>query len=324
MIVCCLYLPTADACRRKNTTQRRMLKECGKEVQNLTRRHPAEPFVILGDFNGKRQWVNRQISRWENCGMVSLVPDGNPRTFMRHGVRHSAIDHIVVNGMQIPAKDCKARVIQDWDGSDHLPLFAKIPLTFRHINNNQWQPVRGKRFVARNIQRCPVAVKTGIRDDNRWAPLAQLCDPLPPPEPLAREFTEVSRTVAEGHEGLVKDFRPPNNDLSRVRRYPPYCSRESKRLITERRRLFSQLMRAPVAQKAQIEPRYVRLAKEARASAKKDRAISWHRSVIKGARCLVRNDAKAYWRFIKSVSGQGRSGSAMLTQPIKNNRGSLE
>ena len=68
-------------------------------------------------------------------------------------------------------------------------------------------------------------------------------------------------------------------------------------------------MSAPTPQKPQIERQYKDLAKEARASAKQDRAVFWHRSVLKGARCLVRNDAKAYWRFIKSVSGQGRAGS---------------
>ena len=130
--------------------------------------------------------------------MVALVPQGNPRTLIRQGVRCSAIDHMLVNGMQIPTNDCKARVIRDWDGSDHLPLFAKIPLTFQQRDNgNQWQPVRGKRFVARNIQRCPASVVSEIRDDNRWTPLAQLCDPLPAPEALATEFTEVSRKVAE-------------------------------------------------------------------------------------------------------------------------------
>ena len=50
VIVCCIYLPTTAACRRNNTTQRQMLKECGKEVQNLVCRHPAEPFVIMGDL----------------------------------------------------------------------------------------------------------------------------------------------------------------------------------------------------------------------------------------------------------------------------------
>ena len=325
VIVCCIYLPTTAACRRNNTTQRRMLKECGKEVQNLVRRHPAEPLVIMGDLNCKRQWLNRQISKWGDCGMVALVPQGNPRTLIRQGVRYSAIDHMLVNGMQIPTNDCKARVIRDWDGSDHLPLFAKIPLTFQQRDNgNQWQPVRGKRFVARNIQRCPASVVSEIRDDNRWTPLAQLCDPLPAPEALATEFTEVSRKVAEGHEDLVRDPRPPSNNLSRVQRYPPYCSKKSKRLIERRRCKFRQLMSAPTPQKPQIERQYKDLAKEARASAKQDRAVFWHRSVLKGARCLVRNDAKAYWRFIKSVSGQGRAGSSMLTQPVKNARGSLE
>ena len=106
-----------------------------------------------------REWfIGHGDHSWAYARMGSV-------TLIRQGVRYSAIDHMLVNGMQIPTNDCKARVIRDWDGSDHLPLFAKIPLTFQQRDNgNQWQPVRGKRFVARNIQRCPASVISEIRD----------------------------------------------------------------------------------------------------------------------------------------------------------------
>ena len=100
------------------------MAELQQQVESLHRKFPEDPIIIMGDWNLKSEDMG-MVREW-SPGMECVEVNGAPRTFHSRGQEEGGdIDHVVIdrNHRWVTGK---ARVLRDWDLSDHWPIAVSM------------------------------------------------------------------------------------------------------------------------------------------------------------------------------------------------------
>lgn len=316
IIVGSVYLPG-----QKGKGRREAVKAVKEAVIRLRSKYPNLPMLIGGDWNEKREAVASRMASW-NTSLVVREVSGADETWHR-GAQRSAIDHWVVTQNWLE-RTSKARVVRSWDISDHWSIGINVESGVQGVHN---QVQSGEETVRRPLARLDKAKLhekfDQIYGHNRFAALASSIEAEPPSfVEGVQAFVEVSEKVAE-EVGVIEAER--SEEKSRKYR----LSWKAIRAIRRRRRMAAALDRAQVnegtdpADLEHLVSTYEAAKKEAKELIQRDKRISWETFIARGVQHLQDGEYGKFWRWIRTVSGKGRSRTKGVA-PVRDEQGELQ
>ncbi len=301
VVVACVYIPHGP-------DRARALGSLSTNLAYVTNHFPADPVIMLGDWNMNGASLQRRCAEWPR-GMGVKPRRGDIPTHRRG----RAIDHIVISDHQ-SHRGRQATVHVEWDLSDHYPVTCGVPLDGQSVDTMEepgpeWQQPR-KRI------RVPLVVDAkGVRTSNYWSPLMQDVSPgsLECAEMskkdlcnrLADKFITASHRIAKEHE-LYAEATPRK----------AYIKKRVKNAIDKRRRLSLQCTRTFDDSTRALLMVQLKVAQDnARKVVALDRRQRWRKAIVKAARDFRRNP-REYWRWASSTTGWRRRPGGRNVQPV--------
>lgn len=303
-----------------------------RQLVRLRQKHPADPILVVGDWNCRREALAKRLERWR-LGMVLASVRGSPRSFSRG--QHGDIDHMVISAEHVHLLG-DVKVMRGWDLADHWPVCAAIDGRRNPLAAGVGEP----REVMRGLPYRPGPKSAeqkeeqtqqwlGIQSSNYWAPLLELVEheegegEAEPPalaaetlDAAAQTFTDTSFQLAR-EMGLTADVDPG------VKVRKPLVSAGHRRTVRKRLRAYRRVREAEGAQeREEAQQAYVDARADARRSARKEARARWHASLAKGAAQLT-EEPRAFWRWASDLGGWKLKAAARGLQPIRDEHGKL-
>lgn len=117
-----IYLPSGGSCQKKCTE---CLQKILNEYDTIMEKEPRASVVILGDFNIKRQLLEKRI-KTKKTALTCLKVMGDGLTFHRKGTTWSNVDSMLVSPKAEQELN-PADIVHEWiNYSDHFPLVTKL------------------------------------------------------------------------------------------------------------------------------------------------------------------------------------------------------
>ena len=292
-IIVNIYIPPQGYTNRKEA-----LASLKGLVTHLLDRHLDSKILILGDWNGSVDTIQRWLNR--SRLPLSLVPTtGSPFTYFRNG-RGSALDHMVVSeeGRSSVSNVC---VDRKYTLSDHL--YIKLSIHASRVNSQEVVPIR--RMNTKRISSVP---STDISNNNRWRLLDTSVDR--DLEEVLDNFQTVSREVAE-EVGAIQnendDFEGPTYKLSSA----------AKRAIKRRQTLFQIWLNdeAPLCTGPKWND-YIVAKNRSKTLIRESSNVSWNKYVLKAAKHYDEGEMRDFWNWSKSLLGRRHCSISQLDGPI--------
>ena len=302
-----------------------VMEALSRYLMQQVQKEPDTDVVVMGDFNMKPDRLRRWLKR-KRLPMGIVPVRGSAMTrHLRGGKATSAIDHVIAT-RPILREGAWVRVIRSWDCSDHWPIVCSIPLEAKQTAkeggdpSQQKQRAQNRRRIDRTLLQGAVAAQ--IAHHNMWEPLLEeLADEGTPADKAAERMAEVTWEVAEACGAVIHSHEQGKQEVKyhtlRVR---------TKRAIDKRRRLAARLMdmaeageqgiRGDAQAAAALWAEYHEARHQATHMARTDRMKAWYESIAKNAAKVRTGDPSGYWRWIKWVTGRGKTGTQRTVQPV--------
>ena len=305
----------------KRREQTRILKDLAKVVKAEMQR--VQYVAVLGDFNNDRDMITKRLET-QQVGLKLLDVDGNAATFHRSTTgRQTAIDHVLVSP-QLRPHAAKAKVLTEWDFSDHYPISADFDFPTALTTAASGMQLTRRKFDCSKI---PGAGKK-IRQSNRYLPLLTLMQGDVTDEAMddvANKFVEASQALAEEIIGV-----PP------ARRHKGFISRNTKKLVLERSAMHGEVRAATATYNADpseeskdelgvVRSRYRLVARRVEANVKAERTKHFQQYVGEAVALVTRRNFRKLFQWCKGfINGEKARGSKnQITTPVRNTQGEL-
>ena len=314
VLVGSVYVPT------KKTYHKEIFKQLSELV--ASERTKVQHVVLLGDFNNGREDMAKKIMKY-HLGLELLDVEGDPGTWHRNpGKRMTAIDHIVASSTLRQHAD-KARVLREWEFSDHFPIAADF-----HFSSKKAVATEAKR---RRIDCRKILVsKNEIRQSNRFEALRTLMaeDDIDDSkiDAVATSFVTESQTLADEVLGPEP-----------VRRHKDFISGKAKALIFERSKQHGNVVKAEVElrrhpEDAGAENRVRNARKQYQASVVKaaeeiklEKTKQYQAYINEATSMVDRQNFKKFFKWCKGFKNGKKSLSSRSQSmtPMRNSSGEL-
>lgn len=277
-----------------------VLHGLARAVSSIRGRHPDDVIVLVGDFNRSLAELQRITSGWPIP--LSVLPNrGNVPTHSRG----RAIDHIAYWGNPDVGTIPPAKVLEDWDISDHQPVVGRIP----YLVDRAVPAQAMAEAMAMGRQRIQVQVPEKRRDiasNNYWAPLAEECLEMDDVTAIASRWTEGCHEVATDLGLHSKPFSGKST-----------LSKSTLRRIARRRQRYKALREALRRQVRVAEAREAYHTARTRCRKRLHRQADkkW-RNQVRLAHARLLHRPKRYWRWANSTAGWRGKDSAAGIQPV--------
>jgi exonuclease III len=278
--------------------------------------------MLLGDFNLNRENITKKTDRVD-MQVQLLDVEGDPGTWHRDPKKQvTAIDHVLTSP-DLARLCSKARVLRQWDFSDHFPITVDVHIPRGGVTKlPAIARLRTEGILGRE------GAKKRVIQDNRYAALLVDSDgdPKEALDALAAGFVTVTKEIAAEEE--KHDQRPKGL------RHEFGISRKARNLIRWRSKVHAVFIQAAKASRADTEDveladeaeraqkHYERVASEAATVIREEKGKQWQKYVNKGVQHLSNDDTRRAHTFINSVVTGKRRG--LRHSPIRNEEGVLE
>lgn len=291
-----IYIPHQTEARKT------ALKDLKRGIQNEYNSNLDARILVMGDWNMEQVRVQKLLQKWRLPVQVTRCL-GNPATF-RRGNTLSSLDHIITsNCLESHIKKCK--VNRNWDLSDHWPVQLTLRFNVREGTQEHVEDLPASRI---NLDTVLLQNKGNeVRDDNRWAVLAELLETSDNDEGIDIDVAlSLQNTLRDISEDLEIAKQPRRN------RKRKYClSKKARRAVDRRRKFYKEwIASGDLSQMSAAYIRYENAKKDAKAIIRECNNISWLRFIEAGSSKLSDNDMGGFWNWAKQITGRGKNGPA--------------
>jgi exonuclease III len=278
-------------------------KEVKPELRRVSTINPAQPLIVLGDFNLDRAHLIKLLRAWK-VELEPLSVRGSKKT-SKAGQGEGQPDHILANR---PARKAltQAKAIKEGHTSDHSPLAAKF-------KGGQGQPAATTPNVKEKF--LPKKVLKAAEDlafDPGWETLLALPAELPIKDLLAA-FTE----RAKGAMALVGAVRVPAPPSHRKRKRSFPESESTKELHEERRKLRVCLR---TDGKGKVEGAYIQSMRRLEGSIAQDEKEAWKARFHELCQSFT-TDRRAFTKGLKALTHGATKRSTTTTIAVRDEHG---
>lgn len=296
------------------------LELLGQQVRTIRTAYPAQPLILMGDWNMDQVQTQKILNEW-NCGLVVAPNMRNTR------VNGRCVDHIV-GTHHCTSRLSPVKVLYCWDLSDHFPVSANLSVDALVDGGRKPTSVgtNGPSLKKRIYWKHDTDPEK-VASSNYWDPLRDLMEQWSDdtaevgPEvwqtrgdQLAEKWVSVSHKLAEE---LNLHATPP---LSRN----SCMNNRVKRAIRRRRIIATQLRldsafapRLTLAQRLELEES-LKVATELAEELKRSDSKRRFRKRVQKACIQMRHpsECRKFWRWASNMAGWKRNKGIVGVQPV--------